>query len=128
MGNEILLIEDEMPAVAIYEKVFRKAGFKIKSLMTGEEALSELKKIKKKGEGKPKLILLDLILPDMNGIEILKEVKSEEETKDIPVVILTNYKDPGVEQTGENLGAKTYIVKTDITPDKIVSTVEKYLT
>ena len=127
MTKKILLIEDEMPAIDIYEKVLGKAGFEIKSLTSGKEALSELRKIKHQEKAKPDLILLDLILPDINGIEILREIKSWQETKDIPVVILTNYKDVETEQRGNQLGANAYIIKTNITPQEIVGIVRKYL-
>jgi len=127
MTKKILLIEDEMPAIDIYEKVLNKAGFKTKSLINGREALSELRKIKHQEKARPDLILLDLILPDINGIEILKEIKSWQETRDIPVVILTNYRDVETEQRGEELGADAYIIKTNITPQEIVGIVRKYL-
>jgi len=127
MTKKILLIEDEMPAIDIYEKVLNKAGFKTKSLINGREALSELRKIKHQEKARPDLILLDLILPDINGIEILKEIKSWQETRDIPVVILTNYRDVETEQRGEELGANAYIIKTNITPQEIVGIVRKYL-
>lgn len=127
MTKKILLIEDEMPAIDIYEKVLNKAGFKTKSLINGREALSELRKIKHQEKARPDLILLDLILPDINGIEILKEIKSWQETRDIPVVILTNYRDVETEQRGEELGADAYIIKTNITPQEILGIVRKYL-
>ena len=127
MTKKILLVEDEIPAIDIYEKVLGKAGFEIKSLTSGKEALSELRKIKHQEKARPDLILLDLILPDVNGIEILKEIKSWRETRDIPVVILTNYKDVETEQRGEELGANAYIIKTNITPPEIVGIVRKYL-
>ncbi|MCD6148262.1 response regulator [bacterium] len=127
MTKKILLIEDEMPAIDIYEKVLNKAGFKTKSLINGREALSELRKIKHQEKARPDLILLDLILPDINGIEILKEIKSWQETRDIPVVILTNYRDVETEQRGEELGANAYIIKTNITPQEILGIVRKYL-
>jgi len=127
MRKKILLIEDEIPVVDIYERVLSKAGFEAKSLTNGKEALSELQKIKRQKETKPDLILLDLILPDINGIEILREIKSWKETRNIPVVILTNYKDVETEERGDSLGANAYIIKTNITPEEIVAIVKKYL-
>lgn len=127
MSKKILLIEDEIPVVDIYERVLSKAGFEAKSLTNGKEALSELQKIKHQKEAKPDLILLDLILPDINGIEILREIKSWQETRNIPVVILTNYKDAETEERGDSLGANAYIIKTNITPEEIVDIVKKYL-
>jgi len=127
MKAKILLIEDEVSAIMIYEKVLRKAGFQVETLMFGQEALAELREIKEGKKEKPDLVLLDLILPDINGMEVLKKAKKEKEVKDIPFVILTNYSDPKIKKMGEKLGAKEYIVKTNITPEEIVMIVKKYL-
>lgn len=76
---------------------------------------------------KPDLILLDLILPKVNGFEVLKKLKAEKETKDIPVVVLTNLE--GIEDIDEaiNLGATTYLVKTQYEIEEVLVKIKKIL-
>ena len=125
MKSKILLIEDEFTAIKIYEGVLKRAGFNVDTLMLGKDALERLNKIKKGKKEKPDLVLLDLILPDVNGIEVLKRAKKEKETKDIPFFILTNYVDMETKKVGEKIGVEKYIVKTDITPAELIMTIKK---
>jgi len=84
VAKKILLIEDEPRQIEIYEKVIGEAGFEIESLKWGKEGLERLEEIKTKKKETPDLILLDLILPDINGIAILEKAKAEPQLKDIP--------------------------------------------
>lgn len=84
MVKKILLIEDEPRQIEIYGKAIREAGFEIESLKWGREGLERLEEIRAKKKEKPNLFLLDLILPDINGILILEKAKSAPELKDIP--------------------------------------------
>ncbi|MBU4298940.1 response regulator [Patescibacteria group bacterium] len=127
MKPKILLIEDETMAIKIYESVLKKAGFNVDTLMLGKDALERLNKIKEGKKEKPDLVLLDLILPDVHGLEILKIAKKEKETKDIPFLILTNYVAPETKRNGKKFGAEKYIVKTDTTPAELIMTIKKHL-
>jgi len=126
MAGKILLIEDEPKQIEIYEKAIGEAGFEIESLMWGEEGLERLEKIKIRKKEKPDLVLLDLILPDINGIVILEKAKSDPELKDIPFFILTNYSDPELERMGKELGAEKHIIKTDVTPSQLVKIIKDW--
>jgi len=127
MPKKILLIEDEPQQIEIYEKVIREAGFEIESLMWGKEGLERLEEIKTKKEKKPDLILLDIILPDINGMAILEKAKTDPELKDIPFFIFTNYSAPGLEETGKDLGVERHIIKTDIIPSQLVEIIKDWL-
>ena len=127
MAKKILLIEDEPQQIEIYEKAIGEAGFEIESLKWGEEGLERLEEIKSKKKEKPDLVLLDLILPDINGIVILEKAKSDSELKDIPFFILTNYSDPELKKMGKDLGAEKHIIKTDLTPSQLVGVIKNYL-
>jgi len=70
------------------------------------------------------LILLDLILPDINGLEVLREVKSETETKDILVFVLTNYTDPRLIEELTKEGIDKFLVKTDYTPSQLTNIIK----
>lgn len=127
MPKNILLIEDDIPTVEIYEIAFKHAGFNIETIKIGEEALKRVNEIKEGKAQKPDLVLLDLILPDMNGIEILREIRRYPETKDIMVYILTNYADQELEKTGYDLKTEKYLIKTDYTPRELIDIVKERL-
>jgi len=124
--RRILLIEDEPRQIEIYEKAIGEAGFKIESLKWGKDGLERLEEIKSKKKKKPDLILLDLILPDINGIAILEKAKSDSQLKDIPFFILTNYSDPELEKIGKDLGVEKHIIKTDVTPSQLVKMIKNW--
>ncbi len=128
MKKRILIIEDDIPTVDIYRTALGHKGFDVKIVMWGEKAVQEIKNIEKKLSKKPDLILLDLILPDMDGIDILKEIRKNESTKKIPVFILTNYTNIQVKKMGESLNAEKFLLKTDLIPSQLVEMVKKRIT
>jgi len=116
-SKKVLLIEDDLPTVDIYETALKEIkNIEVKTFTLGNEALKEIKKMDETGEGLPDLILLDVILPDINGIEILEILRKQEKTKNIPVLVLTNYGDKTLEKIGNDLKAEKYISKTEFTP------------
>ena len=124
--KKILLIEDEPFQIDIYEKIIREAGFEIESLQWGKEGLKRLEEIKARKKEKPDLILLDIILPDINGIAILEKAKADPELRDIPFFIFTNYSAPGLEKTAKDLGAEKHIIKTDVTSSQLVKLIKDW--
>ncbi len=123
MTKNILLVEDEPLLLDLYQEAFEDAGLEVEIAENGAEAL-------KKADKNPRLILLDILMPGMNGFEVLKKLKNNSKTKDIPVIVLTNL---GSEQSDKDkqlalsLGAVDYLVKSYHTPDEIVEIVEKRL-
>jgi len=116
-SKKVLLIEDDLPTVDVYETALKEIkNIEVKTFTLGNEALKEIKKMDETGEGLPDLILLDVILPDINGIEILEILRKQEKTKNIPVLVLTNYGDKTLEKIGNDLKAEKYISKTEFTP------------
>src|SRR3989344_3469619 len=115
----ILFIEDESAIQKTFGEIFQQEGYETISALDGEIGL-RLAKMKK-----PDLILLDLILPKMNGFEVLKKLKEEEETKNIPVIVLTNLE--GMEDIDKalELGATTYLVKAQYSLDEVVEKIKK---
>ena len=126
MPKKILLIEDDSCMIDIYETVLKKAGFEIETLKYGHQAQKRLNKIKEGKKEKPDLILLDLVLPDINGIEILKQSRAERGIADIPFFILTNYTNPDLEKISKKLKAERYILKTDIIPSQLVKEIKDW--
>lgn len=119
--QSILFIEDEPTLQKAVGRYLEKKGYDISSALDGEAGLELAKK------NKPNLILLDLILPKKDGFEVLKELKQDENTKDIPVIILTNLEQSeDIEKTLE-LGATTYLVKANYDLEEVVKKIKNTL-
>ena len=115
----ILIIEDEPILQKALSVALQQAGYEIKSALEGETGLKLAKEIK------PNLILLDLILPKMDGFEILSELKKDESAKDIPVIILTNLESSQDIERALVLGAKTYLVKANYDLKDVIQKVKE---
>ena len=120
-NKKILVVEDDKFLLKVYATKFKKEGFNISLAEDGVEALEITKK------EQPDLILLDLILPKMHGFEVLKKLKENPKTKNIPVFILSNLgQDTDVEK-GKKLGAVDYLIKTDFSIQEVVDKINKTL-
>lgn len=125
--KKILLIEDDVAIIDIYETVLKAAGFEVETITTGSQSIEEINKTSESSDNMPDLVLLDLILPDMNGLEVLEKMRKNDRTKDLPVFILTNYTSQDLMKAGEKLGAEKFLLKTDFTPSQLVKVVKKRL-
>ena len=117
--KKILLVEDDPFLIDIYTTKFRDSGFEIEVIKNGEGAFDKIKKIC------PDIVLLDIILPQVSGWEILKELKNDAKLKNIKVVILSNLGQAEEIKKGNDLGADKYIVKAYYTPAEVVEEVRK---
>ncbi len=121
MAKKILFIEDEPSLQKAVNEILTQEGFKVFSALDGEEGLKLTKK------EKPDLILLDLILPKKDGFEVLREIKEDKETKDIPVIVLTNLEGVGDVEKALSLGAATYLVKAGYELEDIATKIKQIL-
>jgi len=119
--QKILIIEDDFFVCDLYDRELTREGFVVSTAEDGAKGL--LKAI----EEKPDLILLDIMLPKMSGLDVLKKVKEKEEVKDIPVVLLTNLGQDSVIREGFTLGATGYLIKAAYTPTQVIEEVKKFL-
>lgn len=119
--TKVLLIEDDPLIYRLYEKLFKLEGFEIELAENGKLGLEKV------GSVKPDIILLDIMMPEMNGIEFLTNLKADETTKDIPVIVLTNMSDMNVAQMAQAKGAVLIIVKSQAEPDHVVESVKAVL-
>ncbi len=117
--TKVLLIEDEEMLANMYEVKFKNEGFDLVKALDGAKGL-ELAK-----QEKPDFILLDIIMPKMDGFSVLKALKENDSTKHIPVILLTNLGQEEDVDRGNKLGAVGYLVKANITPSEVVSAVKK---
>ncbi|MEI6596635.1 MAG: response regulator [bacterium] len=118
---KILLIEDEEAIINMYKLRFYKEGFQIEVARNGAWGLKLAR------QKKFDIILLDMVMPAMNGYEAIKILKSDNNTKDVPIIILSNSAQDGDIKEAKKLGATAYLLKSMITPAKLVQEVEKIL-
>lgn len=119
--KRILLVEDEDLIRELYSRELTKAGFWIKAVATAEEGLQFLSK------ESFDLLLLDIMLPGMNGLQLLREYKLKQPTSNMIVILLTNLGQESVIKEGFDLGAQAYLIKGSYTPDQIVQEVNSAL-
>ena len=119
--GKVLLVDDDPLIIRMYEYRLRHDGYKVLLAFDGEKAIIEAK------TNSPDIILLDLMMPKMNGVETLKFLKKERDTKDIPVIILTNLGGSEDVEKSLSLGATTYLVKSDHGVEDVVQKVEQVI-
>jgi len=118
--KSILVIEDSQTSRKVISMVLSRAGFQILEASTGLEG------IKLGGECTPSLVLLDVMLPDMNGYEILPQLKAMSHLMDVPVIMLTGRTGSTDRVMGMRAGASEYLTKP-FNPQKLVEILNKYL-
>ena len=123
--KKILFVEDESALQKTLGEVLKQEAYDVVSAMDGETGLKMANP--GQGEKKPDLILLDLILPKIHGFEILKKLKEDKETRDIPVIVLTNLEGMNDVDKALELGATTYLIKANYTLAEVVEKIKKSL-
>lgn len=121
MTQKILICEDDPLISRMYETVFKFEGFEVDVARNGEEGVEHARK------HLPKMILLDVMMPKMSGIEVLENLKANPSTKNIPVVVLTNLSGINDAQRALELGAVKFIVKSKNKPKEIVAQIKEIL-
>lgn len=119
--TKVLLIEDDPLIYRLYQKLFSLEGFEIELAENGQLGLEKLKTFH------PDVLLMDIMMPTMNGLEMLTQLKSDSETKDIPVIVLTNIADMNVTQMAQSKGAVLCIIKSQTEPADVISSVKAVL-
>jgi len=117
----VLLVEDDEFLANIYKTKFEMEGFKVSIADNGESGLADAKK------KAPDVILLDILLPKMDGFAVLEKLKGDAELKKIPVILLTNLGQKEDVDKGLKLGASDYLIKAHFMPAETVEKVKKVL-
>jgi len=121
MARKILLVEDDPFLIDIYTTKLKEAGFSVEVATDGEEGVRKAK------EKPPSLIILDIVLPQIDGWEILKKIKEDKNLKPIPVIILSNLGQKNEVERGMKLGAAKYLIKAHYTPSQVVEEIKEIL-
>ncbi|MBI4128327.1 MAG: response regulator [Parcubacteria group bacterium] len=119
--KKILIAEDETTIAIALTMALEQAGYKVTLASDGEAAMAELKK------ERPDLILLDIVMPKKDGLQVLEEVKRDPAFNDIPVVLLTNLSDTEHVSKGVSLGAVGYLIKAYYSSQEVVEKVRQVL-
>lgn len=117
--TKILVVEDDVFMIELLVKELMEAGFDVVNAKTGAETFERLK------EGKPDLILLDLLLPDEHGFEVLRKIRQMPDVQDVKVMVLSNLGEARDKEEAKQLGVLDYLVKANNSLPEIISAVRK---
>ena len=119
--TKVLLIEDDPLIYRLYKKLFKLENFEIEVAENGQLGLEKIQTFY------PDIILLDVMMPTMNGLEFLTKLKTEDDTKNIPVIVLTNMTDFSVTNMVLSKGAALCIIKSESEPTEVIDSVKAVL-
>jgi CheY-like chemotaxis protein len=119
--KKILFIEDEEILIHLLNKKLTQEGYEVFIARNGLEGLEKMK------ETKPDLILLDILMPKMGGLEVMEEMQKNEELKKIPVVVISNSGQPVEIDRIQKLGAKDWLIKTEFNPQEVIEKIKKHI-
>lgn len=119
--KKILLVEDDQFLVDIYSTKLKEAGFSVETSCDGEDCLKKIR------ENKFDLIVLDIVLPKIDGREVLKRIKEDEGLKNVPVVLLSNLGQKEEVDKDIKAGAVKYLIKAHFTPSEVANEIKKIL-
>jgi len=117
--KHILIVEDDLFIRELYQKQLEMAGYAVDTAVDGLEGREKVQ------SQHPDILLLDIMLPKMNGLDLLKNMKQDPKTADIPVIILSNLGQDTVVDKGLTLGAESYLVKADTTPMEMLHVIQE---
>ncbi len=118
---KILLVEDDSFIADIYKKKFESSGFEVLNITNGRAVLKAV------DDQHFDIILLDLVIPEMSGLEVLRELRGPRYPAGLPIVIFSNLSNPEDRELAVQLGANGFIPKTDFSPSQVVDEVNRYL-
>lgn len=113
---KVLIIDDEQSILTMYGDRLKQEGFEVLTAPEGQAGIDMA------GKEKPDVVLLDIIMPQLNGLDVLKILKEKPETKNIPVFLLTNLPQEASGEKAKQLGAYGYLVKAEYEPRTVVDT------
>jgi CheY-like chemotaxis protein len=123
MAAKVLLIEDDQLIQRMYEKIFTFEKFDVDLASDGEEGLEKARTM----QPKPTVILLDVMMPKMNGMQVLEKLKLDPALKSIPVIMLSNLAGENDIETALSKGAVKYIIKSEYDPKQIADMVKEII-
>ncbi len=117
------MAEDDPLMSRMYERAFKLSGYELQMAFDGEEAISKLEKM----ETAPTIMLLDIMMPKVNGFDVLRKVKENPKLKKVPVIMLTNLAGQADAEKALSLGAVLYLVKSQYDPKEVINKVKEII-
>lgn len=121
--KKLLLVEDDSFILDIYDMKLSEAGYDVTLANNGREAVRQLEE----NQFIPDLILLDIVMPYMDGFDVLKVLKENDLWKEIPVIMLTNLSQKDDIERAVKMGANDYLIKSHFTPSEVLTKIQKYI-
>ena len=119
--KKVLVVEDEQLIADLLQKKMREEGYYAFVAKDGEEALAQIR------EERPDIVLLDIVLPRLNGFEVLSEMRKDEELRKIPVIIISNSGQPTEIEKAKEAGVRDWLVKTEFDPQEVLEKVQRQI-
>jgi len=119
--TKVLMVDDDRMLLDMYKERLELAGYEVTGCANGEECLTKVH------EMKPEIVLLDIMMPKVNGFDVLKNIRADQEFKNIPVIVLTALIQDVDRAQGKKLGATDYIVKSETMPGEVIAKIKKAL-
>jgi len=123
----LMFVEDEPDIVDLYTIAFEQAGFTVAAVMTGNDALKKLEEFVKEDVERPNAMILDILLPDISGMDVLRAARANHIFDNTPVIMFTNFSSDKIKEEIQAMPNTRYLLKMDITPDKLVGIVKEML-
>jgi len=123
----LLFVEDEPDIVELYKIAFEAESFIVESVMNGQDALNKLKQYSEEDVARPTVMILDILLPDISGMDILKEIRKNSLFDNTPVIMFTNYSSDKIRDEIAQISNTKYLLKMEISPAQLVSIVKEML-
>jgi two-component system, OmpR family, alkaline phosphatase synthesis response regulator PhoP len=117
MPKKILLVEDEQIIIDLLQKKLIEEGYDVSVAKNGEEGVKMMQ------EEKPDLVLLDIVMPKMGGLEVMEEMQKDPDLKRVPIVVVSNSGQPVELDRAKRLGAKDWLIKTEFDPQEVIDKV-----
>lgn len=118
--STVLLIEDDVFISDLYKRILLQSGINVLTALNGADGINL-------AQQKPDLILLDIMMPKMHGIDVLKSLKADPVTKDIPIILLTNLGNERIIKQAFDMGVQGYFLKLKISPYDLVEQVKEFI-
>jgi len=119
--SKVLIVEDDPFLLKMYKKKFEVDGFEVLTATDGEQGLAKMK------SAMPDLVLMDIMMPKLNGLEAIGRAKADPAIAKIPVIVLTNLSSTTDAEAATKKGAIGYLIKSDVTPSQVLTKVKLML-